>query len=1014
MKQPFPIAATIFAGGALMLSFVMLPGDNEMGAMDLRDQSYDGAVASYELAATHGDRSKATLAQLARAYAGSGDIDKTIGVYRDYLSREPDHLEAKLALLEAYNDGQRMDDYYRLLKDVALNSDDTAHLRTLYEAAVMRQDLPVEEQALTALSAKGAAEPDHLRRLAFLLAQNARFKDAARVLDQIPARSRTQQQVIEDSRLAFRLALDAEDPNRAEAIASRALHRRDDFSSAGGFIETLSGYGYQEAAYRVIARLDPGNDPALQLQRAGLKLSVGDRAGAAAEARAVYDAAPNDAIRREAAGLLSDTGDQQALAALTADGGFATLSLDRQRAVIDAHLDGGNVAAAKAAMNGAGPEFVESNPVLAARVALAAGAKRDARRIIAKALVQAQSGGTEIVELAILAEDVGDGASARRAAAKFPPPARANAAQLEAMARFYVQFGQAKARLPAFAALRQSSPGPAVDRAWVRLATAAGDLKPVSAWLKQTADVPVGVLYDIANAAIKRRAYPLAREAGERIAAETPTRQNKSYLAYIRHKTGDHRAAIALLSAIKPLNRDEQQLYAASALASGDQRLVAQTLGRDLKRGGKAATQALHGLIAAGAFTTAEPEMARRIQAGETDWLYSYGAAAKKRGQTKRFVAFVQANAFNTGAPAAVAEAGISSVAEAAGQDVALDLRRIAAERFGGKWAEAYEFALIEAGRKDVATASRVRRASSGALPKQKRIELADALAADGRKREAEAIYRQLAETAGARSVAVERLLYLWGPRPSADAKSWLALRARQAKAPEARRLWRRHMIDFGAGEDVFRQIVAAPGAADPADMRMAAELAPSVRDKRTAAGGLAGLIGAARDTGALVALSNASENLGDKRSAYAAIARAAQAAPDNPNVLRRAGYLGLSLGRPNEAYAALSRYVAIRPADASAAMDFAAAAERLGRYSEAAEAYGRAALTFRRTRQDETPARLAEAYALQKAGKRNDAIAALAGLAEARPRDARARAAYVAALLDAGRAEEAKRALNR
>ena len=94
--------------------------------------------------------------------------------------------------------------------------------------------------------------------------------------------------------------------------------------------------------------------------------------------------------------------------------------------------------------------------------------------------------------------------------------------------------------------------------------------------------------------------------------------------------------------------------------------------------------------------------------------------------------------------------------------------------------------------------------------------------------------------------------------------------------------------------------------------------------------------------------------------------------------------------------------------------MGLGAAADRLGRFDEAARAYGRAALAFRRTRQDETPARLAQAYALQNAGKRNDAIAALADLSNARPRDARARAAYVEALLDAGRAEEAKRALNR
>lgn len=1015
MAQPFPLAATILAAGALGLSFVMLPGNHEMGAMDLRDESYAGAIASYESARTDGDGSGQTLALLARAYAGSGDIDKAILAYQDFLILRPDHRQARLALLTAFHDGQRMDEHFALLRDIALKDRDPALLRQLADNAFARQDAETEARALTSLSRKSAAVPDDLRRLAFILAGNEKYRAALSVLKRIPDRQKSKRDAVADDRFAFQLALDAGDSAVAEAIASQIINKATNLRAAASLIEVLIGYGYPESGLRIAQNLDVRNDPNLRLVRAGMLLEAGDPAAAAMEAGKVLASTPDAGIRARAVSLLADTGDAKALLALAASEDFRALKAERQASIIDAQLDAGQIEAARKALAAANPSLPAQYPLLAARVALVNGDKRLARKIASNALSAAQGRpGAQIVELALIADEAGDKQAARRAARHFPRPHQAAGPHLEAMARFYVRFGQAKSQEPAFAALRRDQPSPAADRAWARLAAAAGDPKAVGQWLDGATDTPVGLLYDIADTAITRRAYKLAAIAGRRLAEAAPTRRNRSYLAYIQHKTGNQKAALRTLNLIKPLNRNEQQLYAAAALASGDQRLAAGVLRQDLKRGGKAAEQALYALLASGGFAVAEPELARRVSAGETAWLYSYGTAAKKRGQTERFIAFVRTNAIVADADSPLAQAGIASVAEAVGADAAMALRRQAAAQYGGKWAEAYEYALDDAGDKDAAAASRFQRAQRGGLNVRKRIELADSLASDGRKREAEAIYRDMAARAGPQSTPVKRLLYLWGPRPPSDAMAWLELRARQARAPEARRVWRQRMVDYGGGATVFQSIVSNPSAADASDVRMAADIASNLRDKRKAAAGLRNLVNTTSNPGALAALAGTVSALGDRRTAYQAISAALLSEPDNPRYLRLAGDLALALGRPNEAYAALSRYSASRPADASAAMDLANAAERMGRYREAAAAYGRAAVALRRARRDETPARIAEAYALQRIGARDAAIDSLAALTNANPGDARARAAYVEALLNAGRAEEAKRALNR
>ena len=204
MKGPLPIAACVFAGAAFMLSIAMLPGDDEIAAMDLRDKSFDAAVDNYEAAWRAGGHSETTLAQLARAYLGSGEVDKAITAFQTFLQRHPRHEQAEAVLLGTYYDGQRMDDYYRLLVRTGLESSDPALVARAAEAAEDHQDLSAAITLFARLDELGALKPQQRRRLAGLSARAGALQEALATIEAMPRRA----VMPEDRQFAFNLALD--------------------------------------------------------------------------------------------------------------------------------------------------------------------------------------------------------------------------------------------------------------------------------------------------------------------------------------------------------------------------------------------------------------------------------------------------------------------------------------------------------------------------------------------------------------------------------------------------------------------------------------------------------------------------------------------------------------------------------------------------------------------------------------------------------------------------------------
>jgi len=135
-----------------------------------------------------------------------------------------------------------------------------------------------------------------------------------------------------------------------------------------------------------------------------------------------------------------------------------------------------------------------------------------------------------------------------------------------------------------------------------------------------------------------------------------------------------------------------------------------------------------------------------------------------------------------------------------ANEKVLPHLKQLAYEQ-GGDWVYPYEDTLRTLGKnKELIDFFRmhIKRPNLN-IEEQRRI--AFLFLESNSKADALPIFRELAETASAKSQDVEQLLYLWGPRPAKEDRKWLAERAKTSQNEE-RTEWLRHLVNAGGARE--------------------------------------------------------------------------------------------------------------------------------------------------------------------------------------------------------------------
>jgi tetratricopeptide (TPR) repeat protein len=630
--------------------------------------------------------------------------------------------------------------------------------------------------------------------------------------------------------------------------------------------------------------------------------------------------------------------------------GWATVPGDLLQAVVAAALAAGKAEALER-LAALGEERLASSPVLLARLRLAVGDAEGAQRWSDRA-AETLAGKPELaLQLAELELQLKrrDRAGALLLGPVLTDPALPPAA-LPTVARLLIQAGRAGEGAAALATLRQSQPSAATEEAWALAAAAAGHGEAVATWLAdpEHAAPAVSLLQDLLHLALDAGARGLALPVAERLVRVRGHAEDGLLLARLLFEAKQPQRALERLRALPP---------------------------------GTAVPEDLHDAVLVGAWRQGAP------------------VAAEMRGLARQRLA--------AAATPAEREAAIALLLELRAHAEVLPVLRELASETPGRWLWTYSSVAAAAGRPGDAAALWAELALRPGVPADLRRQLAFRLLEAGDKRSAERAFRSLAATAASESPDVRQLLFLWGPRPSAEQLAWIEARARGAGGAE-QGAWMRILTDRGAPARAIA-VHRAGARHDVPETTIEAYLsALEAQDDRNAmAAAVREELPRAQSAKLWRQLARMAARAGDTALERQAIERLVAVGEGGPEAQRRLGMLAHLRREQDTAERLLLSFVAATGGDDESWMILGDIATRRRDHATARQRYTQALQRLEASRET-FRSRVVRAHLLHRLGREAEAARLYEALLTERPRDQSLRADYVAMLMEQGAVQHA------
>ena len=738
----FPVVALSLV--AVALSLALVPRGRELALLRMETGDTQRAVALLEERFVGGDRSPATIAALARARASIGDVAGAVQLLETLIARRPRDVVVLNTLEQLQRASGRTEGLIRTLEMLQVVAPRTDRLRDLARLYAKINQRPEQLEALRKLTQEVGSEPDDFVTLARLEAGMGRPLAGVTVLRDMEARHL---EAVDASVIALELGMLLVGKEAEQALARGRLWlagRSDLAQTAPILAGEISVRGRPDLAVALLERYaGTGADPRLIAALAQAESDAGDPAAGLSRLEQL------DPIRGARGGeplallrlrLSLAVGNPDRAMAAAERVGWPDVPDDLLQQLSALVLAAGRTDALQR-LAAAGEDYLTSAPVLAARIRLALGDADSARRWSDRAAPTVVGQPGLAVQLAEV--EVQLGRSDRVAALLLDavqepdlPPAA-----LPAVAGLFIRAGRADKGVTALNRLRHSRPSLAADSAWALAAIAAGRAKEVTAWLSARGreELPADLLQDLIYVAVDAGARGLALQVAERLASTRGSADDGLLLARLLFDTGQARRALECLRAL-PAGTSVPDDFRAAVLL--------------------------------GAWRQGAP-VADELRA---IWLRRLEAATNAVDQSASISLLFQLRAHAELLP------------------VLHTLARQAPERC--LWA--YSEAATAARQQADLTALWMELVSRPGLPAELRRQLAFKLLEAGDKRAAERAFRALAATSPPDSPDVRQLLFLWGPRPTAEQLDWIEGRAHMAGGAE-QGAWMRILADRGA-----------------------------------------------------------------------------------------------------------------------------------------------------------------------------------------------------------------------
>jgi len=792
---------------AVAIGITLIPSDEELALIRFRNKEYDKAFNRYLEMWNSGDRSIDVVIPLANLYLTHGEVDRAVEVMEEFVQAHPDNLEARIQLGTYYQYAQRSGDYVHNLEVISELKPTEERLRELSASYNFEGQYDKQIEVLKTLISLYPDTPRDFIDLAYLQASRHLYTDALETLNQLKKRH-PGHFTVDLLALSCSLAIDAGQAGKACEEARLWLQSHQKIGAAIQLTALFNAKNQSRLAIRLLEPFESylGDTPALLREWVSARISIGLHREAFTRLEDLYS---NDRLSPELFPELTDLAlyfSRNRLVLELADRIDPSLLENWLRfSIIEVLLAARRLPLLQRYTDVLSDADFQSRPVLRARIALAFGDQDEADKWMQQALHSPSLPLRERVTLADLFESRGDFGTALELLSQVLDQPGDHPRPVYRVARLFVKLDRAREGCGSISRLMSREKNPETWFAWALLSSASDQADRVADWLSQwKGPSPPEYLLDLYYGAENRSQAELAMLCARRLFEQQPSGRNRFLLASALLEAGDPVAALELIRPIETRDEKEDALYQTAlsrAYRSGlpvgreldrywTERLQKGILNREER---EEAAYILIELKSPEALGLVEELAAENPQ----KWIYAFRQTASENGKTGRFMHFLKRQLDRADTLSTFQEECLQLLLELGGPAEALPYLERFALQSSREWFFAYQDALVRLNRQEKLYRFWKQYAKRSDIGDEDRRMIAFNLLDVGHKKDAEEIFRQLAERVPARESDIDQLLYLWGPRPSPENLEWLADKARNAPGPEEQENWLQRLFDL-------------------------------------------------------------------------------------------------------------------------------------------------------------------------------------------------------------------------
>lgn len=766
MRISYLIIAGLVVCG-IIASYFLVPSKDEVAMMKVDGAGLVESQASYETQITVGNLSPEVVFPLVRIYLQNNELERAINLLEVYLQKAPDDIRALERLSTLYQYAGRQEDYASALEKLNQLKSNPENLQKLSDIYNYRQEYQKQAEVLEKLLQNQPDYVDNYIRLAYVYRQMERYDDAIKTIKTL-----------------FQRKPDALDQEAVEIWASSlvSLGRHDDafalvvdwLANKSGPVQRLNAARFANIFYAgnrpdlSLKLLEPykdvTNEPEIVAALVRAELTTGHEKQAFDRMMSLYqNKSLPDNLRDLFLEVAIKNRNIELINTLVSGVEVQKFQEPRLIQITEFYRTEQNFEAIEKMRTNLTPEKMATLPVLDAIMSLAVA--EDGARAKIEALKEKKDLQTyQAMSLSYACAEAEYMDLSKAFLESLKPYTQIKDPDLSSLAGLFLANDMEKEGLAVFEEFRQKRPSLFVDVAWVKLAAANGQQKPVSLWLNARNDdvITPPLLKDIYYIANDRGHSGIALPAAKRLYWRTASDDDQFLYANTLVQNNMPVEAMEHLKELKDNGYNVGDLYVSTlyAAARKDKKYRGELLELletelNLPETPESRKLAIISLMYQNGIADKYMPMVKEyaMKKNNKQWYYLYTGLLRKSGKLAELRAFDREIAMSPGAPADVK-------------------RRYAYDALSG-----------------------------------------------GNRPDAMKLFGELADSAGPKSKDVQQLVYLWGPRPDEENLNWITRRAVNAPAAD-RDEWLKILYNAGGYQQLVTLVEKIPDSKRTPTMR--------------------------------------------------------------------------------------------------------------------------------------------------------------------------------------------------